>query len=121
MRLSNALHFGWLSNKKLPLGFERCKRAGQASCAECRRRCGGEVGRRGAASATLQRHSPLFTPHFAALARLPLPCSAEILKQYARHLSDAEVLAVAHATPGMAGRDLKDICEQAERRWASKV
>lgn len=28
---------------------------------------------------------------------------------------------MAHATPGMAGRDLKDICEQAERRWASKV
>jgi SpoVK/Ycf46/Vps4 family AAA+-type ATPase len=46
---------------------------------------------------------------------------AEILKQYARHLSDAEVLALAAATPGMAGRDLKDVCEQAERRWASKI
>lgn len=53
-------------------------------------------------------------------ARLPA-CRADILKQYARHLSDAEVLAVASATPGMAGRDLKDVCEQAERRWASKV
>lgn len=51
----------------------------------------------------------------------PPLCRSEILKQYARHLGDAEVLAVAHATPGMAGRDLKDICEQAERRWASKV
>ncbi len=77
------------------------------------------MGRQGAVSITSA--PPLFTPHSAALARLPPPCRAEILKQYARHLSDAEVLAVAHATPGMAGRDLKDICEQAERRWASKV
>ena len=51
----------------------------------------------------------------------PPPCSADILRQYARHLSDAELLAVAAATPGVAGRDLKDVCEQAERRWASKV
>ncbi|KAL4458849.1 hypothetical protein ABPG75_013714 [Micractinium tetrahymenae] len=49
------------------------------------------------------------------------PCRADILRQYARHLKDAELLAVAAATPGMAGRDLKDICEQAERRWASKI
>lgn len=28
---------------------------------------------------------------------------------------------MAHATPSMAGRDLKDVCEQAERRWASKI
>ena len=57
-------------------------------------------------------------------ARLPacLPAGrAEILRQYARHLGDAELLAVAHAAPGLAGRDLKDLCEQAERRWASKV
>lgn len=46
---------------------------------------------------------------------------AEILRQYARHLSDAETLAVAAATPSMAGRDLRDVCEQAERRWASKA
>ena len=54
--------------------------------------------------------------------RICLPAGrAEILRQYSRHLGDAELLAVAHATPGLAGRDLKDICEQAERRWASKV
>ena len=46
---------------------------------------------------------------------------AKILRQYAQHLSDAELLALAHATPGMAGRDLRDVCEQAERHWASKV
>lgn len=48
-------------------------------------------------------------------------CRADILRQYARHLQGAEVLAVTHATPGLAGRDLKSICEQAERRWASKA
>ena len=28
---------------------------------------------------------------------------------------------MAGTTPGMAGRDLRDICEVAERRWASKI
>lgn len=48
-------------------------------------------------------------------------CRAEILHQYAKHLTDQEVASVAAASPGMAGRDLKDLSEQAERRWASKV
>ena len=48
-------------------------------------------------------------------------CRAQILHQYAKHLSDAELATVAQASPGMAGRDLKDLSEQAERRWASKV
>lgn len=61
------------------------------------------------------------TLHVLPAPAPPLRCRAEILRQYARHLGDAELLAVAHGTPGMAGRDLRDICEQAERRWASKV
>lgn len=48
-------------------------------------------------------------------------CRVEILKVYAQHLGDVELLALAAATPGMAGRDLRDICAQAERRWASKI
>ena len=48
-------------------------------------------------------------------------CRAQILHQYAKHLSDKEVVSVAAASVGMAGRDLKDLSEQAERRWASKV
>ena len=48
-------------------------------------------------------------------------CRAQVLHQYAKHLSEVEVARVAEASPGMAGRDLKDISEQAERRWASKV
>ena len=48
-------------------------------------------------------------------------CRADILKLYAKHLSEEDVAAVAAATTGLAGRDLKDLSEQAERRWASKV
>ena len=46
---------------------------------------------------------------------------AAILAQYARQLSDADRQAIAAATPGMSGRDLRDVCEISERRWASKV
>ena len=48
-------------------------------------------------------------------------CRAEIIKIYAKHLSPEDMAAIAAATPGLAGRDLKDLSEQAERRWASKV
>ena len=48
-------------------------------------------------------------------------CRAQILHQYAKHLSEEDAASVAESSPGMAGRDLKDISEQAERRWASKV
>ncbi len=70
---------------------------------------------------------PFLLAHLSTSTRFRTPPSpfrrrsADILRQYARHLEDAELLAVAAATPGMAGRDLKDVCEQAERRWASKA
>ncbi|EFN53357.1 hypothetical protein CHLNCDRAFT_26073, partial [Chlorella variabilis] len=72
----------------------------------------------------LQDLDPALISRFSTSVNFGLPneaCRADILRQYARHLGDAELLAVAAATPGMAGRDLKDICEQAERRWASKA
>lgn len=58
-------------------------------------------------------------------ARVPL-CTAtyrrqQILKQYAQHLTDADLAALAGRTGGMSGRDLRDVCEHTERRWASKV
>ncbi|KAL6767650.1 hypothetical protein ACKKBF_B36085 [Auxenochlorella protothecoides x Auxenochlorella symbiontica] len=46
---------------------------------------------------------------------------AHILEQYAKHLTPEELAELAGGTPGLAGRDLRDVCEQAERRWASKV
>ncbi|RMZ56412.1 hypothetical protein APUTEX25_004635, partial [Auxenochlorella protothecoides] len=45
---------------------------------------------------------------------------AHILEQYAKHLTPEELAELAGGTPGLAGRDLRDVCEQAERRWASK-
>lgn len=48
-------------------------------------------------------------------------CRAEILGMYAQHLSAEDLAALAAVTQGLAGRDLKDLSEQAERSWASKV
>jgi len=44
-----------------------------------------------------------------------------ILERYAQHLSKSEVQTFASAAVGCAGRDIKEVCEHAERRWASKV
>ncbi len=50
-----------------------------------------------------------------------LSCRHMILKQYAQQLSDPELKQLAERTGGMSGRDLRDVCEHTERRWASKV
>jgi AAA+ superfamily predicted ATPase len=48
-------------------------------------------------------------------------CRRLILRQYAKQLGDDEIQRLAAATGGMSGRDLRDLCEQTERRWASKI
>lgn len=48
-------------------------------------------------------------------------CRALILSQYARQLPADDLAALAARTPALSGRDLKDVCEHTERRWASKV
>ncbi|GAB4830807.1 hypothetical protein Ancab_004837 [Ancistrocladus abbreviatus] len=45
----------------------------------------------------------------------------EIAAQYAKHLTKPELAEFSSATEGMSGRDIRDVCQQAERRWASKV
>uniref|UniRef100_A0A7S3AN18 ATPase AAA-type core domain-containing protein n=1 Tax=Haptolina ericina TaxID=156174 RepID=A0A7S3AN18_9EUKA len=53
----------------------------------------------------------------------PLPDTAirrEIVSLYARHLSKSDVEALAKASDGASGRDIRDICEAAERRWAAR-
>ncbi|XP_074270186.1 uncharacterized protein LOC141593128 [Silene latifolia] len=45
----------------------------------------------------------------------------EIAAQYAKHLTVSELTEFALATEGLSGRDIRDVCQQAERRWASKV
>jgi hypothetical protein len=46
---------------------------------------------------------------------------ALILKQYAKQLGEEDLQKLAAQTGGMSGRDLRDVCEITERRWASKV
>ncbi|KAJ7946341.1 P-loop containing nucleoside triphosphate hydrolases superfamily protein [Quillaja saponaria] len=44
-----------------------------------------------------------------------------IIAKYAKHLTRSDIDEFAEITKGMSGRDIRDICEQAERTWASKV
>lgn len=67
---------------------------------------------------------PALRSRFATCIRFELPgevARAAILKQYARHLTESDLLALARATPGLAGRDLRAVCEQTERRWAAEI
>jgi SpoVK/Ycf46/Vps4 family AAA+-type ATPase len=67
---------------------------------------------------------PALRNRFSALVAFELPgesCRRAILRKYAHHLGETEIAALAMATPGMAGRDLRDVCEQAERRWAAAI
>ncbi|KAL5972565.1 hypothetical protein ACLOJK_039370 [Asimina triloba] len=45
----------------------------------------------------------------------------EIVAQYARHLTKSELVQFAAVTEEMSGRDIRDVCQQAERHWASKI
>lgn len=77
-----------------------------------------------AATNRKQDLDPALRSRFDAAVRFGLPdepSRAQILAQYARHLSPPDLAALAAATGGFSGRDLRDVCEQAERRWASKV
>ncbi|KAL0364065.1 UNVERIFIED_CONTAM: Cell division cycle protein 48AF [Sesamum angustifolium] len=44
-----------------------------------------------------------------------------IVAQYAKHLTKSEVAELASVTEEMSGRDIRDVCQQAERHWASKI
>lgn len=43
------------------------------------------------------------------------------MQQYANHLSSEQLARIAEHTRGFSGRDLRDVCEQTERQWASKI
>lgn len=49
-----------------------------------------------------------------------LSTRVKIFKRYAKQLSDGEVQELATQAQNFSGRDIKDVCELAERRWASK-
>ncbi|EFJ53049.1 hypothetical protein VOLCADRAFT_115636 [Volvox carteri f. nagariensis] len=67
---------------------------------------------------------PALLSRFDLVITFGLPdtaCRQLILRQYAQQLSDSEVVQLAERTGGMSGRDLRDVCEHTERRWASKI
>ncbi|KAF5187677.1 P-loop containing nucleoside triphosphate hydrolases superfamily protein [Thalictrum thalictroides] len=45
----------------------------------------------------------------------------EIAAQYAKHLNSSELVEFVAVTEEMSGRDIRDVCQQAERHWASKI
>ncbi|KXZ51704.1 hypothetical protein GPECTOR_11g153 [Gonium pectorale] len=67
---------------------------------------------------------PALLSRFDLVLTFDLPdqeCRRLILRQYAQQLSDPELAQLAGRTDGMSGRDLRDVCEHTERRWASKI
>ncbi|CAH9059178.1 unnamed protein product [Cuscuta europaea] len=77
-----------------------------------------------AATNRKQDLDPALISRFDAMITFPLPdqqTRKEIGAQYARHLTEAELFEFAKATEGFSGRDIRDVCQQAERHWASKI
>ena len=67
---------------------------------------------------------PALLSRFDASITFGLPseaCRRQILRQYARHLPESAIAQLAADAKQMSGRDLRDVAEQAERRWASKA
>ena len=45
----------------------------------------------------------------------------KILKLYAKHLGPSDIKTLASITEGLSGRNLKDLCQTAERQWAAAL
>lgn len=77
-----------------------------------------------AATNRKQDLDPALISRFDSMITFPLPdqqTRQEIAAQYAKHLKDSELSEFARATEGLSGRDMRDVCQQAERYWASKI
>ncbi|XP_020573106.1 ATPase family gene 2 protein [Phalaenopsis equestris] len=77
-----------------------------------------------AATNRKQDLDPALISRFDSIIDFCLPdhqTRAEIAAQYAKHLKESELVRFASVTEDMSGRDIKDVCLQAERRWASKL
>jgi len=52
---------------------------------------------------------------------LPEPAARKgIFALYARHLDNSALDRLASISDGASGRDIRDVCEAAERRWAAR-
>nr|XP_029121938.1 ATPase family AAA domain-containing protein 1-A isoform X3 [Elaeis guineensis] len=77
-----------------------------------------------AATNRKQDLDPALISRFDSMISFGLPdqqTREEISAQYAKHLKKSELVQLASATEEMSGRDIRDVCQQAERHWASKV
>ncbi|XP_057497373.1 uncharacterized protein LOC130782093 isoform X1 [Actinidia eriantha] len=77
-----------------------------------------------AATNRKQDLDPALISRFDSMITFGLPdqqTRQEILAQYAKHLTKPELVEFANVTEQMSGRDIRDVCQQAERRWASKI
>ena len=66
---------------------------------------------------------PALISRFDLSVYFPLPNLEErvgIFGNYAKQLSENELKELANLSEGVSGRNIKDICEHSERRWASK-
>ncbi len=67
---------------------------------------------------------PALISRFDQTIFFPLPNQLEraaIFSNYARHLSETDLNAIGNISEGLSGRNVKDICEYSERRWARKI
>lgn len=77
-----------------------------------------------AATNRKQDLDPALVSRFDSMITFSLPdhqTRQEIAAQYAKHLTKPELVEFANATEHMSGRDIRDVCQQAERHWASKI
>ncbi|XP_020553980.1 spermatogenesis-associated protein 5 [Sesamum indicum] len=77
-----------------------------------------------AATNRKQDLDPALLSRFDSMITFGLPdqqTREAIVAQYAKHLTKSEVAELAGATEEMSGRDIRDVCQQAERHWASKI
>ncbi|XVF87795.1 hypothetical protein PTKIN_Ptkin18bG0149600 [Pterospermum kingtungense] len=77
-----------------------------------------------AATNRKQDLDPALISRFDSMIAFDLPDEQnrrEIAVQYAKHLTESELVELARATDEMSGRDIRDACQQAERSWASKL
>ncbi|KAJ8424013.1 hypothetical protein Cgig2_000791 [Carnegiea gigantea] len=77
-----------------------------------------------AATNRKQDLDPALISRFDSMITFGLPDQQnrqEIAAQYAKHLTKPELAEFAMVTEGLSGRDIRDVCQQAERRWASKA
>ncbi|XP_052181807.1 uncharacterized protein LOC127794600 isoform X2 [Diospyros lotus] len=77
-----------------------------------------------AATNRKQDLDPALISRFDSMITFGLPdqlTRQEIVAQYAKHLTKSELAEFAKVTEDMSGRDIRDVCQQAERRWASKI